>query len=405
MSASTDWKKIFEKLARQMRKEFSRRFPFKDDGDVSPELLSIRDGIHAFPLPVHVLRLDMRGAKNQFSEADTWTIVRYDISQKNTNQPQFHGAIAINDIANHYSLLETVFDIPEPAKLFKDLRPTSIWDLGTDTFLTEVVPYDIENRLAQYAEEFHRFLVDNLSLFFRQKFSRVINFNEKYGLVPDPILDPSRRLQVHPITSMFVKLSDGTPLTLEERQEEVASAQLIPQVPESVQRTFSLAKSLYVFGHFEYGFFTVAEHYAYLALEAAVHCRWAMMLSKPAKLTFGDAIDIPNPSYWGVSRHLRSIPRKPLLNGEPFPQSTPEVLQALLKKQIITKWELSRLQIGIYLRNSLSHLEFAPVHSPDSSTLYWVADLINQMFDSVAKSQSVAAQAATAVTQSSQPSP
>lgn len=384
MAANTDWNKIFERLAHLLRKEFNHRFPFKDDGDVSPELLSIRDGIHAFPFPTHVLRLDMRGVKSRFSEGDDiWTIVRYDLSQKNTNQPQFHGVVTQGEIASRYSFLETVFDISEPDQLFKDPRPTSIWDPLNGKFVTQVIPYDIESRIAQYAAEFHRFLVDSLDQFFKSEFSRTTDFNKKYGLAPDPILDTKALLQVHEITSMFVKMSDLTPLTLEERQEEVASAKLIPQVPESVQRTFSLAKRLYVFGHFEYGFFTVADHYAYLALEAAVHCRWAMTLSKPAKLTFGDAIDIPNPSYWGVSRHFRSTPRKPLLNGEPFPQSTREVLQALLKKQIITKWELSRLQIGIYLRNSLSHLEFAPVHSPDSSTLYWVAALINQVFDSV----------------------
>lgn len=380
MAENTDWKKIFERLARLLRKEFSRRFPFKDDGEVSPELLSIRDGIHAFPFPTHVLRLDMRGVKNQFDEGDdAWTIVRYDLSQKNTNKPQFHGVVALSEIASLYTLFETVFDISEPKELFEDPRPTSIWDPQDRKFVTQVIPYNIENRLAQYAAEFHRFLVNSLGQFFKSEFSRATDFNKKYGLAPDPILDARALLRVHEITSMFVKLSDLKPLTLEEKQQEVASAKLIPQVPESVQRTFSLAKRLYIFGHFEYGFFTVAEHYAYLALEAAVHSRWIVTLAKPAKLTFGDPIDIPSPSYWGVSRHLRSIPRKPLLNGEPFPQSTPEVLQALVRKQIITKWELSRLQIGIYLRNSLSHLEFAPVHTPDSSTLHWVAALINQM--------------------------
>jgi|SRR5579859_599392 len=397
MSPSTDWKKLFEKLARLLRKEFSSRFPFHNDGDVSPELLSIRDGIHAFPFPVQVLRLDMQGAKNQFSEGnDIWTIVRYDLTKKNTNQPQFHGVTTLNDIASRYSLLESVFNVFEPANLFKDPHPTSIWNSENPMFVTQVVPYDIEHRLAQYATEFHRFLVDSLDQFFKREFSRATDFNQKYGLTPDPILNENSLLQAHEITSMFVKISDFKPLTLEERQQVVASAKLIPQVPESVQRTFSIAKRLYIFGHFEYKFFTVAVHYAYLALEAAIHSRWAMELPKPSKLSFGDAVDIPNPSHWGISRQVRATPRKPMLNGEPFPQTIAEILKALLKKQIITKWELSRLQIGIYLRNSLSHLEFAPIHSPDSETLFWVAALINQMFDSVPYSQSVATKAVTA---------
>jgi len=129
MSTSTDWEKLFKRLARLLREEFKRRFPFKDDGEVSPELLSIRDGIHAFPFPAQVLRVDMHGVRNQFSEGDDiWTIIRYDLSQKNTNQPQFHGVVALSEIASQYPLLETVFNISEPDRLFEDPRPTSIWD-------------------------------------------------------------------------------------------------------------------------------------------------------------------------------------------------------------------------------------------------------------------------------------
>ena len=332
----------------------------------------------------------MQGANNRFSQGeDVWTIIRYDLTQKNTNQPQFHGIVPFKDIASHYQLIETVFDIADPADVLKDPWPTSIWDTEDNKFVTQVVPYDIEGRLAQYAAEFHRFLVEGLDEFFQREFSRITDFNQKYRLTPDPILEASSFLQIDSLTAMFVKMSDGTPLTIEERQTNVAPVRLIPQVPESVVRTFQIAKRLYVFAHFEYGFFTVADHYAYLALEAAVHSRWVMTLPKPAKLSFGNSVGIQTPSYWGIYRQVRSNPGRPMVNGEPFPRSTVEVLQALQKKQIITKWELSRLQIGMYLRNSLSHLEFAPVHSPSPGTLSWVAALINRMFDSVPQTPAV----------------
>jgi hypothetical protein len=87
--------------------------------------------------------------------------------------------VALSEIAGLYMLLETEFDISEPKDLFQDPRPTSIWDPQDRKFVTQIIPYDIENRLAQYAAEFHRFLVDSLGQFFKSEFSRAIDFQPK----------------------------------------------------------------------------------------------------------------------------------------------------------------------------------------------------------------------------------
>jgi len=52
----------------------------------------------------------------------------------------------------------------------------------------------------------------------------------------------------------------------------------------------------------------------------------------------------------------------------------------LVKEKIITKWEKRQYNTGIDLRNALSHLEFAPIHTPNSAALEVVAGRINKLF-------------------------
>ena len=53
----------------------------------------------------------------------------------------------------------------------------------------------------------------------------------------------------------------------------VSDIVLIPQVPESVKRTFETAKQLFVFSYFSYALSTTSQHYAFLTLEAAIQAR------------------------------------------------------------------------------------------------------------------------------------
>jgi TDG/mug DNA glycosylase family protein len=95
-------------------------------------------------------------------------------------------------------------------------------------------------------------------------------FNKKYGLTPEPVLDDADLLSPDFLSSSFVRVDTGTMPSLGDVQSALAQILLIPQVPESVRRTFQIAMRLYLFGRFEYGFFTVSDHYAFLAIEAAI---------------------------------------------------------------------------------------------------------------------------------------
>jgi hypothetical protein len=63
-----------------------------------------------------------------------------------------------------------------------------------------------------------------------------------------------------------------------------------------------MAKELYIFGYFRYIFFTVAEHYSYLALESAMKNRYAVSLGEKAVLTNskGKQHEIRPPSWEGI---------------------------------------------------------------------------------------------------------
>jgi hypothetical protein len=55
-----------------------------------------------------------------------------------------------------------------------------------------------------------------------------------------------------------------------------------------VREIIRRAKKLYIYGYFEYSFFTIASHYTYAAMEAALRARWSLSLPRPCKLTFKD---------------------------------------------------------------------------------------------------------------------
>lgn len=52
-----------------------------------------------------------------------------------------------------------------------------------------------------------------------------------------------------------------------------------------MQRIFKAAKDLYVFGFFRYYFFTISNHYAFLAIESAIRHRYNQWLGEKAVLT------------------------------------------------------------------------------------------------------------------------
>ena len=203
----------------------------------------------------------------------------------------------------------------------------------------------------------------------------------KYGLKKDPILSASELLQYG---QPLANVRTGLPPSIEEWQEFIAEVLLVPQVPEAVRRTFSVAKRLFIFGYYEYSLSTVSQHYALLALEAALQARWSAALPRPCAVAYSNGIvtSFDNLTHKFLHDHWRADP-KHKVNGETFPRSNHQLTACLEKMKIITaedeKWILEAMED----RNHLSHLEFAPIYGPSDAALYFVAELINRMFDSL----------------------
>jgi hypothetical protein len=211
------------------------------------------------------------------------------------------------------------------------------------------------------------------------------DFNKKYGLSPEPVLDDAEVLCPDLLSSLFVRIDTGLIPSLTDVQSELAQILLIPQVPDSVKRTFQIAKRLYLFGRFEYGFYTASQHYAYLATEAAILSRWTASLPNPVNVqgkNFSQQMSSPSHSqlaelFWTKGGRGLTV------DGLPFPNSPTKVLTRLREAQIIDERTEKMLLAVIGLRNDLSHHESSTVFPPSTRTLSTVAEFINTLSDSL----------------------
>jgi double-stranded uracil-DNA glycosylase len=211
------------------------------------------------------------------------------------------------------------------------------------------------------------------------------DFNKKYGLTPEPILNDADVLSSDSLSSLFPRVDTGLMLSLTDVQVILAPILLIPQVPESVKRTFRIAKRLHLFGRFEYEFYSVSQHYALVAIEAAILSRWTASLPNPVTVQakyFNQQMSVPSHSqlaelYW--MKDGRSL----LVDGLPFPNSPTKVLKRLRDCGIIDRMTEERISAAIGLRNDMSHHESATVLPPTTSALSVTAELINTLFDSL----------------------
>lgn len=220
------------------------------------------------------------------------------------------------------------------------------------------------------------------------KFKKEIDFNLAYGLQKDPVLTIDEWTKIDPTTALFVKLTDDKPPSFQERQEAVGNIQLIPKVPKDIQLTFQRAKDIYVAGYFRYDFYTISVHYAASAIEAAIKARWTVSLPQNVKLSCGGKTkDMAFPSHTKIFEFVMKEKgwnrSRTLVDGKLFPGSTEKLLDWLEKEKIVTKWERSRLRIGLNMRNALSHVEHSSTHIPSSNELRFAARLINTLFHSL----------------------
>lgn len=211
------------------------------------------------------------------------------------------------------------------------------------------------------------------------------DLNRKYGLVADPVLDDADVLSPDFRSSLFVRIDTGAIPSLVDVQSELAQILLIPQVPESVKETFRIAKRLHIFGRYEYGFYTVSQHYAFLAIEAAILCRWTASLPNPVAVrakNLNQQMSAPSHSKLAELFWVKDG-RNLTVDGLPFPNSVTKVLKRLREMNIVDAVMEKWLSAAIYLRNDLSHHESSTIVPPSTAILSSTAEQINTLFDSL----------------------
>jgi hypothetical protein len=387
-ASGTEWHELFTTLGNYLNAFAAQQWPLLDDGSGSDVFVSLHRLYAAFPVPADILLLDAEGIDSPRKQERYAAAIRYDFSKPNTPDFRFHGVLPLAHAEAHAPKIKTLLGIGDPLEPLKDLSLRFVWDLP---LCTHVVPYDLRNRVLDYCGDFARELSFSREL--RQLFSPKIDYNAKYNLLPDPPLTDEQILRPHELSSFFVKISDGKPLALAELHASVASIQLIPQVPEGVRRTFDLAKRLYIYGHLEYGFFTVSLHYAHLAIDAALHARWSATLPASVLLTLHKKKKVEkqetmlSPSHTKIRNFCKTYDWRVAcvrVDGTPFPFTVSMVIEELAAKGFLSKWQQKMIQeVDVEIRNSLTHLEFAPIHMPSAHDLELAAETINELFDSL----------------------
>lgn len=406
IDSTTETKKWEESLAAAacyVQEEFHRLNPFKDDGDVSPNLLALRDAVHAFPVAADVLLIDAGSTQTtphhggffmgpDFVTGPIWTLIVHHVGEASSKEVKFHGVRALSDLDSYFPLLSERFGLDRESyrEDIMSLKFSGCWTLDCSE-IVDFVGYDISERPADYGKYLAHILLGTHVEGLIARFKKEIDFNALYKLPSDPILPLEELTKMDYMTGCFVKLSDGKPLSIEERQQAVSDIQLIPKVPEDVQQTFRRAKDVYIYGYFRYDFYTIAVHYASLALEAAIKARWSATLPQPVTLSYDTKknkakYEMHFPSHTKIFKFCnkeRWEKRNVLVDGKPFPFSMGMLLDWLVNQKIVTNWERRGLGIGLRMRNELSHLEHSSTHMPSSDKLSFVASLINKLFHSL----------------------
>ncbi len=391
------WDETLSVVASRVRETFQRSFPFTDDGEVSPNIVALRDAFYAFPVPTDVLLIDSGRVQpiepsifleTRQEEGPIWTLIAHHVGHSPEHGSTFHGTRTLGELDTYCPLLRQRFafrDDDGSMELIRNLKCTGFWDEESYDII-DFIPFDVRERPEVYAKHFAESLFMNNQEMLIRRFKKEIDYNAVYGLQRDPILALEDWTKIDPTTALFVKLSDGKPPTFQERQEAVSDIQLIPKVPSDVQTTFRRSKDAYVFGYLRYDFYTVAVHYAALAIEAAIKARWTASLPNNVVLSCGvKTKDMGFPSHskiFDFCMREKWSRQKTLVNGKSFPASSTMLLNWLGRERIVTKWEIRGLRMGLNERNALSHVEHSSTDIPSSDKLRFAARLINRLFHS-----------------------
>lgn len=385
MNQTYDWPGYFDRFFEEVKRQFRDRHPFQDKSEISPKMAALSDAISNLPVPVDIIDVKVDISKHSHIKDEICQLMRFDFSKYGVRVVSYHGAVDSNR-PEELSRWLTSFGFTDAQKLAPDFCSNlNIVGFG-DTENPEVYfifkTYDVRKNVETFVDDFlMMFWPPVLPAPIIERFLRKeMDFNALYKLTKDRTSTISENIEQ-------AEKRAYPRATFEQLQEHIADIQLIPKVPEDVKRVFKRAKDLYVFGYFRYEFFTVSEHYAFLALESAIKHRYILSLGGTAVLTNrkGETAEISQPSYEGIWRFCKSNrkawdARKIKVNDMRFPYNMQRLLDWLVNTNLIAKWERDLLDAGVYLRNSLSHLEMASITLPGPQVLRRVAYEINSLF-------------------------
>lgn len=378
-----------------LREEFHARRPFTDDGEVSPEVVALRDALHAFACPVTLLVVEIDGECASRPGASHFSYVRFELGRRGQNGLEDLGVVRQSELRERVDLVRRIFDGVPDESFWKDIDRlilTGLWSTAPDPLWCVVgVPCDAKADPEQVGRELFEDLVSNYQAELIKEFDRRPDFGKIYGMAPLPAKSAAEILAPDALASRFVSLDPARPgpIDVARRWESVADVRLIPRVPEDLARTFEMAREAYVFSAHRYHFGTMSLHYCYLAIEAGIKKRWFQAVGVPLKVRSknGQVIELVNPAYDYLLklRKDKSMgkgwgPQNVTVNGQPLPAGMEALVDDLVRRGIVTRWHGRRLKTGIYFRNSYSHREFGVINAPSARVLRNTAWDLNMLF-------------------------
>jgi len=381
--SSEEWFRFFEKVFDQVKRVLTAHYRLEEDGSGPPDIVALRKAVDALPFAIKIIELQVDTQKHSWVKDRSCPLMEYDFSRLGKVVVDYYGSIDVEDKETLRETLLKNFDMEVDeffGPFYPDLRTLGIWDpeKHPDSYIA-FAPYDIRQDPQEFV--FHLATTFTLTIgeMIARRFKVEVDYAAKYNLKPDPI---------KPIEELLQRDIDHPRKSIEDIQKDVSTIQLVPEAPEAVQRIFRNAKDLYIFGYFRYKFFTIAEHYARLALESAIKNRYYQSLGKEVVLrnNKGAEVRMGEPTHQRIIDFCRENkgwhPSNVLVNGQKFAYTNKELLNWLVKERIITLWEKRLCEHGLRIRDLLSHQTFAPIQMPNyaHSALVETANLIDRLF-------------------------
>jgi len=337
----------FHNLFAKVKEGFIKTTYSKKADELSSGEIAYRDAINSLPCPVSILRITIDTAKYNEAKNSIYHLIKYDFSNLGKFSIKYFGEIELDKI-EHYNEIIQGLDLND--KLIAKLRNFQLLAYSDDDpwFLVQIISYNILENLEKYTEDFRHEFMSTFPDKILELFEKKIDYNTKYELKDDPILSLSKLLQKDKAFALFSKVDKNgiiNEITIEDVQRYICNIQLIPSVPDDTKQLFNNAKRLFIFGYFEYHFFTISQHYALLAVESALKEKYINLYGKPTRKFMNLKV----------------------------------IINKLVEGNIIPKGEAKMYDLSRELRNSFSHK--ASITGPASMILKRLAYLINYLFD------------------------